>query len=113
AEVDAVATAPVTSCTRDTIHTMLNLSQYGHDALQAQAAMAVSCLDLAAADIGTLGDPAAVDKVGFALNAVGPMTVMINRIAGLSTGDLQQTLIDANKSLLTRLAPNCFVTYTA
>ena len=67
------------------------------------------CVTDAQALIGAVTDKAAMDKIGFALNTVGPIALIANAHAGFPTNTLQQHIISANQDLKARLAPFCDV----
>ena len=103
AELDALAAADVTACANTVVNTFQNIQLLSQDNLQNFAIQSAGCLNLAQADIAAASDKAAIDKLGFALNTVGPLTLIANAEAGFATGLLKETLINGNRQLLSKL----------
>ncbi|BCB75039.1 hypothetical protein Pflav_014490 [Phytohabitans flavus] len=111
AEIGDIAAADVSACASNTVHTFENLHLLSPDNKQAFADSSAECLFRARELIAALGpdSKAAVDELGFALNAVGPLTLVANLEAGFTTETLRQTLISGNAELLVKLRPTCAV----
>jgi len=109
AELDGLAAAWNSSCAANAVDTFQNIDQLTPDNLQAFAISSDKCVTDAQAQIGAVMTKVAVDKIGFALNTVGPIALVANAHAGFPTGALKQHIIDANKQLLTKLTPICDV----
>ncbi|MDQ0931201.1 hypothetical protein [Streptomyces turgidiscabies] len=55
--------------------------------------------------LATVSDKAAVDQLGFAVNAVGPIALVARARAGFETAGLKSTLVNAHNAITTRLEP--------
>jgi hypothetical protein len=110
AELDGLAAAWDSSCAANALDTFQNIDKLAPDNLQAFAISSDKCVTDAQAQIGAVTDKAAIDKIGFALNTVGPVALLANARAGFATNLLKQHIIDANAQLRTKLNPTCGVT---
>jgi hypothetical protein len=110
AELDGLTAAWNSSCAANSVDTFQNIDKLSPDNLQAFAISSDKCVTDAQAQIGAVTDKAAIDKIGFALNTVGPIALLANARAGFATEVLKQHIIDANRQLQTRLTPTCGVT---
>jgi hypothetical protein len=109
AELDGLTAAWNSSCAANAVDTFQNIDKLGTDALQAFAISSDKCVTDAQAQIGAVTDKGAIDKIGFALNTVGPVALLANARAGFVTDALKQHIIDANRQLQQKLAPTCDV----
>jgi hypothetical protein len=110
AELDGLTAAWNSSCAANSVDTFLNIDKLTTENLQAFAISSDKCVTDAQAQIGAVTDKAAIDKIGFALNTVGPIALLANARAGFATDALKQHIIDANQQLQIRLSPTCGVT---
>lgn len=106
-QVDALATANVTSEVDLSIEQLANIDTMSPDALAAFVTQAVRGVTDAKADIAAETDPASIDRLGFDLNVIGPIALAASAKAGQPTDILTTYLIQANQTLLTKLAPTC------
>lgn len=110
AELDGLASAWDSSCAANAVDTFQSLDQLTPDNLQAFAISSDKCVTDAQARIDAVTDGAALDKIGFALNTVAPIALLVKAAAGFETSSLRQHVIDANRKLRTKLTPFCAVT---
>lgn len=108
-ELDGLAAAWDSSCAANAVDTFQNIDQLTPDNLQAFAISSDKCVTDAQTLIAAVTDKAAMDKIGFALNTVGPIALIANAHAGFPTNALQQHIISANQDLKARLTPSCDV----
>jgi hypothetical protein len=109
AELDDLAAAWDSSCAANAVDTFQNIDQLTPDNLQAFAISSDKCVTDAQAQIGVVRTGAAIDKIGFALNTVGPIALLANAHAGFPTDALKQHIMEANRQLQRSLTPTCDV----
>jgi hypothetical protein len=109
AELDGLASAWNSSCAANAVDTFQNINTLTPDNLQAFAISSDKCVTDAQAQIGAVSTNAAIDKIGFALNTVGPIAYAVNARAGFPTDLLVQHIMQANRLIQTKLAPYCDV----
>jgi len=107
AEIDNVAAADVGACTSHAVDNIASIQVLTTDNAQAFALDASLCVGLAKSYIGAFSDLTAINAVGGSLNVVGPIALLAREYVGLPTESLRNTLIEANQSLMARLAPPC------
>jgi hypothetical protein len=105
--IDQVTTVPVRACARAAVIDAADYKQFNTTTKQAFARDTLACVTLAAATIDTVNDPASVDQLGFALDALGPIALIARTSVGFDTAGLQAELVSANNALLTKLNPSC------
>jgi hypothetical protein len=110
AELDGLAAAWNSSCAANAVDTFENIDKLTTSNLQAFAISSDRCVTNAQTQIGAVTDKHAIDKIGFALNTVGPIALFANTAAGFATDVLRQRVIDANRQIRTRLTPVCTTT---
>jgi hypothetical protein len=111
-QVDALATANVNSELDLAIEQLGGIDSMTPDQLAAYVTNAVKTVTDAKADLAAETDHAAQDRLGFDLNVIGPIALAASAKAG-QTADiptLTADLIQANQTLLTKLAPTCGLT---
>jgi hypothetical protein len=106
-QVDALATANVNSELDLSIEQLENINTMTPDQLAAYVTLTVKTVTDAKADIAAETDHAAQDRLGFDLNVIGPIALAVSAKAGQATDILTTDLIQANQTLLTKLAPTC------
>jgi len=109
AELDGVTAAGISACAANAVDTFQNINQLTADNLQAFAISSDKCVTEAQAQIDAVTDKKAVDKIGFALNTVGPIALAVNAHAGFPTEPLKLRIMKANQRIIARLAPTCDV----
>lgn len=102
---DRLAAAEVRACADSAIINIVDLQALTIDSRQIFAQNATECVTKANALLSVVAAPAQIDELGFALNAVGPIALVARASANLSTGALQQALINANNTTISRLIP--------
>ncbi len=107
--IDAIATASVRSCAQSAVLDFPNFDVLTLDNQQAFALNATSCVTLADSLLGTVTDKGAIDQLGFALNAVGPIALITRGRVGLNNTGLMPILNSANQVVLNQLTPTCFI----
>jgi hypothetical protein len=109
AELDGVTAAGISACAANAVDTFQNINQLTPDNLQAFAISSDKCVTEAQAQIDAVSDKKAIDKIGFALNTVGPIALAVNVHAGFPTGPLKLRVMQANQRIIAKLAPTCDV----
>ncbi|RNL70084.1 hypothetical protein EBF04_00665 [Streptomyces sp. I6] len=107
AHIDAVAVAEIRACAKTAVLNYADIGSMSPDTKQAFALSTTSCAVRAETLIGTVSDQAAIDQLGFAMNAVGPVALMARTHAGFSTAELAATLVDGSEATMERLATDC------
>jgi hypothetical protein len=110
AHIDAIATAEVQACAMSAVINVADIQAMSPDTLQVFALNTTDCVAHANTLLNVTTDKAAIDQLGFALNTVGPIALVARATAGLTTPATKSTLITANNTLITRLAPSCTAT---
>jgi hypothetical protein len=111
--IDAVATASVKSCALSAVIDFPNFDVLTLDNQQAFALNATSCVTLADSLLGTVTDKGAIDQLGFALNAVGPIALITRSRLGLNNTALTPVLNRSNQAVFNQLAPSCQIIHEA
>ena len=96
APLDLIAAAEVRACASSAVIDVADIRALSQDTVQAFARDATNCATLAEAFIDAAEDQGALDQLGFAVNAVGPVALLARASAGLSTPLWQATLVTAN-----------------
>lgn len=105
--IDQIAAAEVQACARSAVIDFEDIRSLSPDNQQDFARDATNCVSLAASYAETVDTPAAVDKLGYAVNVVGPIALLARSYVGLSTGTLKNTLIAADNTVVSKLEPSC------
>ena len=105
--IDQIATAEAKACARHAIIDFADIERFSWDTLQAFARDATGCVTLIDSLLGAVVDKSAIDQLGFALNAVGPVALIARGRAGLTTQGLADTLVHANTTTISQLLPTC------
>jgi hypothetical protein len=109
-EIDRVAAATTAACAGHVIDLLLNLDPVRTDRVEELADKSDQCVNDAQQQINQMGVGSGLDTVGFALNAVGPIALMLNAQLSNDTSLLRQHIIDGNERLRNKLMPTCAVT---
>jgi hypothetical protein len=109
AELDGLAAAWDSSCAANALDTFQNIDTLTPDNLQAFAISSDKCVTDAQALIGAVSTQSAIDKIGLALNTVGPVALIANARANFPTDELRQHIMAANQQLKVKLTPICDV----
>lgn len=102
---DRLAAAEVRACADSAVINIVDLQALTIDSRQIFAQNATECVTRANALLSVVTAPAQIDELGFALNAVGPIALVARASANLGTAALQQALINANNTDISRLTP--------
>ncbi|NUP51347.1 MAG: hypothetical protein HOW97_29140 [Catenulispora sp.] len=106
-QIDAIATANVNSEAKQTVEQFENISSMTPDQLAAFVSLAVKTVEDAGSDLVAEKTAAAQDELGFDLNIVGPIALAASAKAGQATDILTTDIIQADKTVLQKLAPRC------
>jgi hypothetical protein len=106
-QIDLVATASVQACATSAVINFADIDLLSPDNLQAFALDATSCVTQAQSLLSVVTDKTAVDRLGFAMNTVGPLALMARTKAGLTTPALKAVLVAGENTLITALLPTC------
>ncbi len=106
-EIDLVAAANVQACASSAVVNFADINAFTTDNLQVYAMNTTDCVTQADSLLSAITDKAAIDKIGFALNIVGPLALIARTKAGLTTPALQSVLVSAENTLITALTPSC------
>jgi hypothetical protein len=111
AHIDAIAAADAHACARGVIINAEHMASADESVRQQLAFDSVYCLSLIEAYLATVNDEAAVDTLGFALNALGPVVKMAYAQAGFPDDpDITDLLVNGNLAVIAKLYPHCVVT---
>lgn len=106
-QIDAIATANVNSEAKQTVEQFENISTMTPDQLAAFVSLAVKTVEDAGSDLVAEKTAAAQDELGFDLNIVGPIALTASAKAGQATDILTTDILQANRTVLQKLAPKC------
>lgn len=110
ARIDGIAAAEGKACAKSTIILFADIELLTLDNQQALANDAVECLALLESLLETVEDKAAVDKLGFALNALAPIAMMARAYVGLpESAAISDMVINGNWAVIAKLHPPCVV----
>jgi hypothetical protein len=109
AHADALAAAEAVACTTQAVIELADMPQLVPAALQGWAQDVTGCVTRIDALHRAVVDKAVADRLGFALNIVGPIALVARERAGLSTPELVRVLVASNEALQSKLNPNCGV----
>jgi hypothetical protein len=105
--IDSIATATASACARSAIIDFVDFNAFTPDNQQAFARDATSCVTLIDGLLGAVTDKAAINELGFAVNAVGPIALAARARTGLSTGSVTPILAADNRSVINKINPSC------
>lgn len=112
ARIDGIAAADAKACSKAAITTFGDIQYLSWDSKQHLATDSLECLLVIEAYLEVVEDKAAVDKLGFALNALGPVVMMARVHAGLPRSHVvSDAVLNGNYAVIAKLFPRC-VTYT-
>jgi hypothetical protein len=105
--IDAVAAAQARACAQDAVLDFENFDAYSRDSQEAFAMAARSCVNLIDSLLATGPDKAAADQLGFALQAVGPIMLIVRSRVGVSNASMVPVLVRSTQAVITQLTPTC------
>ena len=110
--IDAIAAGDGQACTESALVKLDNIGNMSAEQRMQFASTNTDCVALIKARLASVSSKAAVDDLGFALNAVGPIALLSYSYAGwTSTSALRTTLRSANNTVVSKLTPSCFPAY--
>ena len=108
ARIDGIAAADGRVCAKSAILGFEDIRYMSRDNQEDLARDALNCMVLIETYLDTVSDPAAVDKLGFALNALGPVTMMARAHVGWpESSAVSDMLINGNYAVIAKLHPPC------
>lgn len=105
--IDQVATADARACARQAVIDFADITRFTTDTLQAFARDTTGCVTRIDSLLGAVTDKAAADQLGFAVNAVGPISLVARARAGFETAGLKGTLANTHNTIVAKLDPVC------
>jgi hypothetical protein len=108
ARIDAVVAAEARACAQDAVLDFEIFNLLSPDNQQAFARDARSCVNLIDSNLARTDiDKAAVDQIGFALQAVGPIMLISSSRVGFSNSAYFPVLRRSTQAVITKLTPTC------
>ncbi|MGW3650821.1 hypothetical protein [Streptomyces sp. NPDC000878] len=105
--IDQVATADARACARQAVIDFADITRFTTDTLQAFARDTTGCVTRIESLLSAVSDKAAADQLGFAVNAVGPISLVARARAGFDTAGLKGTLVNTHNTIVAKLDPVC------
>lgn len=110
--VDLLAAAEARACARHAVVELADIDTFDQVTMRTWAQQVTACVTLIDSLAATVGDQAAIDQLGFALNSVGPIALVARARAGFSTTALTAVLLSGNTTVANRIDPPCPMTRT-
>jgi len=108
ARIDGLAAAQGKACTKSAIIAFQDIQILSQTSKEQLAKDGLDCLTLMEAYLEEIEDKASVDKLGFALNALGPILMMTRANAGLpQTFAISDAIQNGNYAVIAKLLPRC------
>lgn len=109
--MDELATADKVACVRHVLIGFGDIEWLSFDSRQALASDAVACLAEIESLLDAVQSKEAVDTLGFALNALGPVALLARAHADLPESvAVSDMIINSNWTVIARLHPRCYST---
>jgi hypothetical protein len=110
AHIDAIAAAQAKACARAVVISYANIGEFTEDVTQQFANDSIACLSEIESVMADLDDPAAVDTLGFALNALGPVALLLQAHAGFddTVADILDLVESGNQVVIGMIVPYCW-----
>jgi hypothetical protein len=105
--IDAIAAAQARACAAEAVIDFADFEALTPDNKQNFALNATSCITLIDSLLTAVSDKAAVDQLGFALDSVGPIALIVRSRTGLTNTGLVPVLVHANQQTQNVLVPTC------
>lgn len=105
--IDAIAAAQARACAQAAVINFADFEALTPDNKQNFALNATSCVTLIDSLLAAVSDKAAADQLGFALDSVGPIALIVRSRTGLTNPGLVTVLVHANQRVQSVLAPSC------
>jgi hypothetical protein len=106
-QIDLVAAANVQACASSAVINFADINALSPDNLQVFALNTTDCVTQANSLLGAVTDKTAIDRIGIAMNTVGPLALMARIKAGLTTPALKSVLTAGDNTLISALLPTC------
>jgi hypothetical protein len=110
--IDLIAAAEARACSRHAVVELADIDTFDQTTMRSWAQQVTACVTLIDSLASTVGDQAAIDQLGFALNSVGPIALVARARAGFTTTALTAVLIAGNTTIASRIDPPCPMTTT-
>lgn len=107
AHIDAIATAQAKACAEEAVVDFPSFDALSTDNQQLFALNATSCVTLIDSLLTTVTDKGAIDQLGFAVNSLGPITLIVRSRTGLGNTGVTPILVSDNQTVMTQLIPSC------
>ncbi|MEJ3745008.1 hypothetical protein WEI85_17140 [Actinomycetes bacterium KLBMP 9797] len=107
-ELDQVVAADARVCARRHVVEFAAVVALSPAAAQAWASDATSCTALIEGLLATATDKATVDKLGLAVNVVGPIAMTARLHVGFANDALRLVLVRAGKAVIRKIEPTCY-----
>jgi hypothetical protein len=105
--IDAIATAQARACAEEAVIDFADFDALTPDNKQAFALSTTGCVTLIDSLLTAVTDKAAADQLGFAIDSIGPIALIVRSRTGLSNTALVPALVHANQTIVTVLTPTC------
>lgn len=105
--IDAIATASARACAQEIVIDFESFDALTPDNQQAFARDATSCLTLINSLQSAVTDKPSLDQLGWTLDFVGPIALIVRSRAGLSNASLPAVLVQGNQKTIAVMAPSC------
>jgi hypothetical protein len=105
--IDAVAAAQARACAQEAVIDFADFDRLTPDNKQAFALSTTSCVTLIDSLLTAVTDKAAADQLGFAIDSIGPIALIVRSRTGLSNTGLVPVLVHANQTIVSVLTPTC------
>lgn len=105
--IDAIAAAEARACAQDAVLGVETFDLLTQDNQQAFALTATSCVNRIDTLLTILASKAAIDQLGFTLQAVGPIMLITRSRVGFSNTNFVPILVRSTQRVITALTPTC------
>lgn len=109
-QINAIAAAQAKSCAKAVIISYESIGEFTEDVTQQFANDSIACLSEIESVMADFDDPAAVDTLGFALNALGPVALLLQAHAGFddTVADILDLVESGNQVVIGTIVPYCW-----
>jgi hypothetical protein len=105
--VDLLAAADARACSRHAVIELADINAFDAATMRTWAQNVTGCVTLIDSLASTVTDQSAIDQLGFAVNALGPIALVARARAGFSTQALTSVLIGTNNTVAAKIDPPC------
>src|SRR3954466_14730522 len=99
--------AQARACAQEAVIDFASFDALTPDNKQAFALSTTACVTLIDSLLITVTDKAAADQLGFAIDSIGPIALIVRSRAGLGNTGLVPVLVHSNQTIVTVLTPTC------